>query len=433
MSHECTEPGRSVIYKMPARPSDKLRTLRFSQFFDTWHGAPFKVCTADGWSWCSSAFREPAFVATFRTRDALDALIGDGHEAKLGAIFLDGGLDIQGDIFVLLAVAEFTLRHSDGLSRNLVRTVGRLTIDICRRVWPGRRASAYPNWHCAPCPLDLPVEFFEPWLGPLLFHSCALLTDGQVFDAAQRSAIERACSALQLERGDRLLDVACGWGSLLQYAAEFRGVSGQGIAATPRQAEAAASRIGRMRLAQPCNVECRNLRSAPYRPESFDKIVDIGIFEHVVAAELASYLACMHSLLVPGGRLLLHLMTRTRNAAVAGLYPDLYAPSLSAELEIAESAGMEVMALESLQRDYEETLRTWTDHLRQSTRDLSFHRGYRTWLLFLVETAVGLHTGDLQVHRVLLRRPPASRSSVACSTTPAKLPGRLRRSRSALR
>lgn len=436
MSHAALEPGRSTVYTLPACPSDALRSLEFSAFFREYRGTAFSVRTLDGWSWSSSSLRAPAFIATFRSRSRLDAVIGDATEATLGRIFLDGDLDLQGDLFALLAVSEYTLRHSEGLSGSLIQTLARLTAEFSRRLRPGRRHSFPSRWHTAPCPTDLPVQFFEPWLGSLLAHSCALFREpGEDFLAAQRNALKCACAFLALDRGDRLLDVACGWGSLPLFAAQHYGADALGIASSERQSEIAAERIGRSGLARCCSVEHRDLRAAPYRAQCFDKIADIGIFEQVPSSGLGDYLASMRGLLVPGGLLLLHRMTSARPAgapALRSLDPGLVFQPLSAEIASAESAGFDLVAVDSLALEYEQTLRVWIDRLRhqdglrqdgrdrlspdglcEGQHDLSatLDRGRRAWLLYLVETATNLQTGDLHVHRLLLRRPHGTRAA----------------------
>lgn len=417
MSHEIIEPGRAVVYSLPSAFSDTLRTLQFEQFFSQYAGSAFCVRTLDGWSWSSSAVRTPEFVVTFRTSDALDAVIGDANEATLSRMFLDGGLDIQGNIFVLLSAAEYTLRHSEGLSSNLIQTVGRISLDVSRRLIHGRKGAASRNWHCAPCPLDLPVEFFEPWLGPCLGHFSAHFRDSdEDFDAAQRNALERACGLLDLGGCDRLLDVGCGWGSLLLYAAERYGADSRGIASSGLQVQAAEDRICRSGLAWKCSVESRDLRTAPFRAKAFSKITHLGIFEQTHFPDLGKFLACMQKMLIPGGLLLLDRMTRAHDCGVIArsIQPGLPSEPISKELELAECAGFELISAESLRDEYEQTLRVWIDHLlrnwmREGTRP--FGRGSRAWLLYLVEIAAALRAEELQVHRILLRRPRMDRAA----------------------
>lgn len=145
MSHEITEPGRAVVYNLPSAPSDTLRSRQFDLFFSHYEGSAFSVGKLDGWSWSTSSWRAPEFVATFRTGDALDAVIGDAKETTLSHTFLDGGLDIQGNIIVLLSAAQYTLCHSEGLSNNLIQNVGRISFDVSRRLIHGRKGSASRN------------------------------------------------------------------------------------------------------------------------------------------------------------------------------------------------------------------------------------------------------------------------------------------------
>ncbi|HET6170338.1 MAG TPA: class I SAM-dependent methyltransferase [Terracidiphilus sp.] len=411
MSHESTEPGRGVVYKLPARLSDQLRSLQFDQFFHRYHGTSFSVRTADGWAWSSATVRTPEFVATFRTREELDAVIGDAREATLGRIFLDGDLDIQGNIFALVSVAEYTLRHSDGLSSNLIQMIGRISFDFSKRLIPGRKSIAAPNWHRSPCPLDLPAEFFEPWLGSSLGHFCAQFRNPEEdFESAQRNALARVCGWLALDRGDRILDVGCGWGSLLLYSAEHHGTDALGITSSGLQAETAMDRICRGGLEWKCAVSNRDLRASPYPAEAFDKITDLGIFEQVSSSDLGKYLGSLRKMLAPGGLLLLHRMTRSRGSGpiLRSMHPDLLSEPLSKELETAEMVNLELLSVETLQQEYEETLRVWIARLRQnwiSEISRRYSREYRAWLLYLVEIATSLYTEEIQIHQILLRRP----------------------------
>lgn len=414
MSHEIAEPGRAVVYNLPSAFSDSLRSLQFDQFFGKYVGSAFSVRTLDGWSWTSSALRSPEFVVTFRTREALDGVIADANEATLSRVFLDGGLDIQGDIFVLLSAAEYTLRHSEGLSNNLIQTVGRISLDVSRRLLPGRKTGPSQNWRLTPCRLDLPVEFFVPWLGPSLGHLCADFrsADGD-FEAAQERASKRACELLDLNAWDRFLEVGCGFGTFLIYTAEHCGADSRGIASTDLQARTAEERIRHSGFAWKCSVECRDLRSSPFCAQAFTKIAHLGIFEQTPFADLARHLAALRTMLVPGGLLLIDRMTRARDcsAMARSIQPGLPSESLSKELEIAECAGLELISAESLRDQFEQTLRVWIEHLLRSwMREDSrrFDRGYRAWLLYLVEVTASLRAEEMQVHRLLLRRPSAA-------------------------
>lgn len=400
-------------FPIPPRPSDLLRTRSFDQFFDQYYGTPFSVRTTDGWVWASSDLHQPAFIATFSSRDRLDAVIANASEASLAQVFLDGDLDIQGDVSALLSVAAYTLRESEGLSQNLLQTIGRISLDVSRRLKPGKKQAVLANWRRAPCTVDLPPEFFEPWLGSTLAHSCAFFSAGEEdLEAAQQTGFRRALDTLRIENGDRLLDVACGWGSLVIRGAARRGADVHGVTSSELQATIAGERITGAGVERRAVVECRNLRSHPYRPETFDKIVDLSIFEPVPSSDFADYLAALQPMLVPGGLLLVDRLTRPphpRAGKAAALPADRSAEPLSRELETAEAAGLEVVGVENLQPHYEQTLRHWIRRLRHIAH--SADRGHRCWQLFLVETTAALDAADLQAHRILLRRPhqPAPR------------------------
>ena len=409
MAHEGVEPGRAVLYTLPGRFSDTLRTHKFTDFFQQYYGATFSVRTMDGWSWSSSKFRHPRFTATFNSGDALDAVIDDATEVTLGRLFLDGGMELEGDILVLLSVAEYTLRHSDGLSRGLIQTIARITQSLAKRLVPIHKSSEKQNWAFSPCPLDLPVGFFEPWLGSYLGHSCGCFSNGgDDLESAEKNSFEHTCSWLEVEHGDRCLDVSCGWGSFLLYAAERYGVQGHGIASSEAQSATAAERICRRGMQRRCSVRRCELRGRRFSSGEFDKITHLGIFEQVSTSDLGDYLSCLKAVLVPGGMLLLHRITRSSEAGscITSLPPDFLADGLSKELQIAEKAGFALIRAETLEDQYKQTLRVWIDNLlnaRITGSRLSL-RGYRAWMLYLIELAACLNTGELNVHRVLLRR-----------------------------
>jgi len=395
--------------------------MQFDSFFQNYRGSAFSVRTLDGWSWNSSEHLRPRLIATFRANHFLDAVIGSTSDAALGRTFLDGDLDIQGDICILLAVAQYILSHSEGLNRNLIRAIGRFCFDLHRRLKPATRAAEHRNWHCCPCPVDLPSHFFESWLGPQLGHACAVLMGPESdFRAAQAAGLQRACASLDLDRGEHLLDLGCGWGALLLHAAEAYGAEVQGIASSDSQAQVAADRICDRGLQRYATVECRDIRAHPFSAGSFDKISDIGVFEQVRSVDLASYLACIRQMLAPQGLLTLHRMTRSRNAAgsaLCSLCPDLVLEPLAHDLQVAEAAGLEIVRLESLDREYEFTLRTWIDHLRTNwtngtacgNDEVLLERGRRAWLLYLVELTTYLESRELQVHGITLRRASTSK------------------------
>ena len=122
-------------------------------------------------------------------------------------------------------------------------------------------------------------------------------------DEAQERKLDYICRELRLRRGDRLLDIGCGWGALVVYAARKYGVQAVGITLSVRQAEMARQRIGDAGLTTQCRVEVCDYRDLEV-DERFDKIVSIGMVEHVGEARLQEYFTRAHYLLRPGGAFL---------------------------------------------------------------------------------------------------------------------------------
>lgn len=259
-------------------------------------------------------------------------------------------------------------------------------------------------------PAGPPVGFFEPWLGPSLAHVCAAFDSPEKdVERAQEKACDSICEWLDLERGDHLLEVGCGWGALLLHAARRFRAHAEGTVSSDAQAQVVAQRICRGGLRSRCSVSRCDLRTRPLGRECFEKAADLGILEQVSSADLGAYLGAVQQMLVPGGLVVLDRLTRAPGSSVLirSLDAEFLSESLSRELSVSESAGFEPVRVESLNRAWEETLRVWIDRLLNPAlceKTRIFSQAYRSWMLYLVELATCLQAGDVQVHRVLLRR-----------------------------
>lgn len=416
LSHETIGPERAVIYTMPSLPSDVLRSIEFDQFFESYRGAPFSVCTKDGWRWSSADFRAPVSTVVFRSREKLDGVINDAAESTFGKFFLEGELDIQGDMSVLLSVAEYVLRNSGHLSRNLVHTLIHASLELSRRLRTGIRSHALPDQALIKSACNLPLGFFEQWLGASLGHFCARFQKPEEsLDQAQNNSLEAVCKMLELDREDRLLELGCGWGSLLLHSAAHYNANARGTAWSPEQADAINDRIRELDMQYRCDAEYRDIRVSPYRDAAFDKVAEIGIFDQVDSRHLREHLASLRRTLAPDGLLLLHRMTRSgdiKSHKNASLHSDMFlngelAP-LSKDLEAAEYAGFEIRSVENMSKDYERTLRLWIQKLQKAAQYTAAHpsaRSCRVWLLYLVDVTTALKAGDLQIQQLLFHVP----------------------------
>ena len=157
---------------------------------------------------------------------------------------------------------------------------------------------------------DVGNEFYALWLDKRSIYSCAYFPTGtEDLDAAQEAKLEHICRKLRLRPGEHLLDVGCGWGGLLEYAATRYHVTGVGITLSEPQAGAARDRLAAAGVGDRVRIEVRDYRDLP-ADWRFDKAVSVGMREHVGAARLPAYFDAVHRALRPGGLFLDHGLVR---------------------------------------------------------------------------------------------------------------------------
>lgn len=271
---------------------------------------------------------------------------------------------------------------------------------------------------------DLSNEFYQLFLDPLMLYTCAYYrSPNGSLERAQQDKLDLVCRKLRLQRGDRLLDIGCGWGSLAVWAAKHYGVDATGVTLAAEQVRYAKEWIAREGLSDTCRVEHRDYRDVS-AAEPFDKISAIGIIEHVGVANYPVYFAEVRDLLKPGGLFLNHGITRHRHwkwtpqweFLVENVFPNGELMHVSYITERMEEQNLEILDVESLRGHYARTCYHWAERLRANERaaiDLVGERTYRTWLLYLTSSSVNFQAGSINLYQVLTTRP-----TDATATTP---------------
>jgi cyclopropane-fatty-acyl-phospholipid synthase len=244
-------------------------------------------------------------------------------------------------------------------------------------------------------------------------YSCAYFdTGGETLETAQERKHELICRKLQLAPGERLLDIGCGWGSLLLHAAEHHGVRGVGVTLSEHQAELARERVREAGMADAIEIrvaDYRELRDGP-----FDKIASVGMYEHIGRAELSHYASSVSRLLRPGGLFLNHGIARLASEQPGPetfinryIFPDGELHPVTEIQSAMRAAGLEVRDVESLREHYPLTLRRWIANL-EADRDRAISivgaERERAWWLYMIVSAVGFRDGDISVYQVLAAR-----------------------------
>jgi cyclopropane-fatty-acyl-phospholipid synthase len=247
-----------------------------------------------------------------------------------------------------------------------------------------------------------------------MVYSCAYWDDGvDSLDEAQSAKLDYTLRKLRLRPGERLLDIGCGWGALVIRAAQL-GAQSLGITLSRPQRDEAQRRIASAGVAAFARVEYRDYREL--RGERFDKIVSIGMFEHVGRARFAEYFRAVHDALLPGGLFLNHAIAdqsgarsgRARGFMGRFIFPDGELVPIADALAFAERAGFEVRDVENLREHYARTLRSWVSNLernRSAAIAAAGETSYRLWRLYLAGSAQGFSTGRIAVFQSLLARP----------------------------
>jgi cyclopropane-fatty-acyl-phospholipid synthase len=381
----------------------------------------------------------PAFTLVFRHPTAVRRMFLPPSELRFGEAFVRGDIDIEGSLEAAARVAEqlrARLASLTPLRRALPHLLalprrGPVTAAHPRhsRLWLlGHRHARSRDRAAVRSHYDVGNEFYALWLDRRMVYSCAYFPTGnEDLDAAQTAKLDLLCRKLRLEPGERLLDIGCGWGGLVRYAAATYGVQALGITLSERQAELANAAIRAEGLERQCRVEVRDYRELP-ADLVFDKVVSVGMFEHVGRDQLPTYFRAAARLTKPGGLFLNHGIVRAPDRERGWphrirrwlwregefidryVFPDGELVPLGEAVQEAELAGLETRDVENLREHYVLTLRHWGQRLernRAAAEALVGEETYRVWRLYMSASAHAFASGRIGLAQVLLAKPDA--------------------------
>jgi cyclopropane-fatty-acyl-phospholipid synthase len=260
---------------------------------------------------------------------------------------------------------------------------------------------------------DVSNAFYRLWLDERMVYSCAYFEVAeQDLEQAQRNKLEHVCRKLRLQPGESLLDIGCGWGALVCWAARHYGVRAHGITLSRNQLEHAQQEIRRQGLEDRVSVELRDYRDLP-QDAVYDKVVSIGMFEHVGLKNLPRYFGTVHRVLKTGGLFLNHGITSDEPGWQRGVstkfinrhvFPDGELDTVSNIQCAMEAGGFEIFDVEGLRPHYALTLRHWVNRLdehREEAVNLVGERTYRIWRLYITACAMQFEQGATGIYQIL--------------------------------
>lgn len=323
----------------------------------------------------------------------------------LGEAYMDKKIEIKGSLQKLIFGAY---ESSDSFLRS----------SKFRRFLPEQKHTEKQSEKDVQSHYDIGNDFYKLWLDPTLTYSCAYFDKGNQDDLekAQLDKINHILDKLHPEKGKTLLDIGCGWGTLMLIAAKKYGLKVTGVTLSEEQYKLVQKKIYDQNLQDVAEVKLEDYRELGN--QQWDYITSVGMFEHVGKENLGQYFSDVAKYLKKDGIALIHGITRQQGGASNAwldkyIFPGGYIPGLAENIDHIVKSGMQIDDMEMLRRHYQRTIEIWDGNFNKQRETIERKMGERftrMWDLYLQACAASFESGNIDVVQYLLTKGPSGKN-----------------------
>jgi len=341
----------------------------------------------------------PAFTVKFNQPISLKELTTSTSLA-LGEAYMEGRLELEGDLYSAL---DHFLGQMGKFSTNK-RTLKKLIFSSTEKQNQKKEVQSH---------YDIGNDFYKLWLDETMSYSCGYFRNSNdTLYQAQVNKVDYILKKLYLKEGMTLLDIGCGWGFLLIEAAKKYKIHGYGITLSEEQYKAFQNRIKEEKLEDYLQVELLDYRDIIKYENKFDRVVSVGMLEHVGRDNYQLFMNCAEKVLKPGGLFLLHFISGLKEHPgdpwiKKYIFPGGVVPSLREMINCASEDNFHVLDIENLRLHYNHTLLCWKENFenhKDEIKEKFDEKFIHMWELYLCSCAATFHNGIIDLHQILMSK-----------------------------
>lgn len=373
---------------------EKVEEKAMLQFLSRFTDHPFLVKFKDSVHQIGEG--EPAFTVEFKKAIPVSKLLNSTSLA-LGEAYMDGDLIVEGNLYQAL---DHFLGQMGKFSADEHALKKLIFTSSSRKNQEKEVTSHY----------DIGNDFYKLWLDETMSYSCAYFKNpDDTLYQAQVNKVDYILQKLHLQEGMSLLDIGCGWGFLLIEAAKKYKVHGTGITLSHEQEKEFQKRIRDEGLEDYLQVIRMDYRDLPKSGMTFDRVVSVGMVEHVGRDNYKLFIDCVNEVMKDGGLFLLHFISALKEHPgdpwiKKYIFPGGMVPSLREMISHMSEDGFHTLDVENLRLHYNRTLLCWEKNFREHLDEISTMfdgRFIRMWDLYLSACAATFHNGIIDLHQIL--------------------------------